>query len=174
MSLKKNIVVEVEANNESGAKLKATEAHNGGDYTENWSKATDEDWEVEVLGAKKMEDAAIEETSLLLFKMSKNRAKTWNKLLKQTTMAKDHGKLDIIDNIEGEFSDGHSIEVKLCNTDDEGGGPWLDVILWRRVENNPATEEDMQEPQDGPIEGEYSFIVKRNDKEVRLVLKVES
>lgn len=100
--------------------------------------------------------------------MPKERADTWNRLLALKDRAMDHPRDCVIDEFEADMGDCLSVQVKLCNSDSGGGGPWIDAILWDNPPDGIASEEGVLEPCKETVEGEYEFHV---NVHVKLVVK---
>ena len=67
----------------------------------------------------------------------------------------------IIQTFTGQFSDGCSADIKVCN----GDTPWIDAVLF----DPHGSETALLEPQDGPLDGEYEWEV--DGQTYRLVLQ---
>jgi hypothetical protein len=57
----------------------------------------------------------------------------------------------VIQTFTGQFSDGCSADIKICN----GDTPWIDAVLF----GPNGGEIALLEPQDGPLDGEYEWEV---------------
>lgn len=104
--------------------------------------------------------------------MPKHRAETWNRILDLKDRALDHPRDCVIDEFEVEMGMDMSVQIKLCNCDDDGGGPWMDCILWYNQKDSPH-DYDCLEPGEGPVEGEFIFLANNKNSQCKITLIIQ-
>jgi hypothetical protein len=95
-------------------------------------------------------------------KKIKKEDANWLNAVLNGPQREDYKRDGVIETITATFPNGFQMDVKVCN----GDTPWIDAVLF----NPNGIEIAVEQPSDGPIEGEYYL----QDGEDEYILTIES
>jgi hypothetical protein len=96
-------------------------------------------------------------------KISPAEAKVFNTMLEATEQLRPYKRDAVLGKINARFNNGFEVDLKVCNGD---AGPWIDAVLF----DPNGIEVAVDQPADGPIEGEYNLQPNTEDEYILTVV----